>query len=481
MPLTPNGLVIRSFAEVLAQIESDEKTNVHPDMDTRDDEYIGQTNNILALMSQEYEQTAQAVIDNLDPDLAEGLWLDKLVAERSITRLIATPSSTTSQTFAGSDGTLIPSLTRVRSTITQNEYQTIADITITSSAALQAVIKVSPVLDSTVYSVTVNSTAYSTTSDGTATALEVLEALRVQIAGDGAATWTATLDTPNEELTIVSDTIALVSFTLGAYLTFASVTVLGYVEAVESGAKVDVIGSISILLTSVAGLTSVTSNLTDVDVGRELETDEELRIRLYSSANISSVAVPSAILSRIQDTEGVSVANLTENLTAFTVNNIPAHAYEVVVVGGTDLAIATELWLTKPAGIATYGSTSFNITDSQGIEQTLQFTRPSAFNVAFRIAYTTYNEEVLSSNIDTIIRDSLNTVILAQAIGEDVIPQRYIGDIFSNSTGLSTLTIEIQQLTNANDAPVGGAWQTTPLAVAATQYAATNDTDITII
>lgn len=480
MALDSNGLTIRTFDEILAQLEVDEKANIHPDLDTRDDEYIGQMNNIISLLVQELEQTVQAAIDNLDPALAEGLWLEKLAAEKSVARLIATSSNTEAQSFTALDGTVIPSGTVLTSTVTGDNYQTTSEVTVSATSCLNAVLEVSSVVDTTDYDVTVNGTLYSYTSDGTATALEIVNGIKSLIDADVDKTWTATVDTGTPSLTIATSDTVNINVSFVALFSFTSVTRLAYVEAVETGSKVGVINTVTIISSTVGGLLS-TYNTLDMNLGRDLETDEELRLRMYAATNIKSVAVVSAILSRVRDIEGVSLASVTENTTAATVGSLPPHSYELVVIGGDDDDIASELWLTKPAGIATYGTTNVNVTDTEGVQQTLNFTRPTVYNVAFRVTYTTYSEETLSTDIDDIIKAALIADTAALTLGEDILPQRFFGNIFNNSEGLATLVVEVQQLTNSGDTPNGGSWVTTALSVTDTEYASTANVDITIL
>jgi len=52
-----------------------------------------------------------------------------------------------------------------------------------------------------------------------------------------------------------------------------------------------------------------------------------------------------------------------------------------VVSGAADADIAQEIWVTKPAGIATFGSSSYTITDTQGNTHVIRFSRPTKINI----------------------------------------------------------------------------------------------------
>ena len=481
MGLDSNGLTIRSYDDILAQLEADERANIHPDINTNDTEYLGQMNKIIALYSQNLEQILQAVVDNLDPDLAEGVWLDKLAAEKAVQRLAADYSYTKEQEFSGNTGTVVNTNVIVKSLITSNEYQVVEALTLDLTACYKASFSVSNVANSTTYTIIIDGTSYPYTSDATATAAEIMSNLATSINNDVAATWSAVHDTVNDTLTITADAVTQ-SLNITSDVNFATeyVSGVGEVKALIAGASVDAANTLTTLVSSVAGLAS-TTNLSDVTVGRDEETDSELRTRLKDATATKSVAVLDAIRSRLKNVSGVSTLLVTENTTGSTVNNIPPHAYEVVVQGGSDTDLANEIWATKPAGIATYGTTPIVISDSEGLQQTVYITRPTVVNIAYRVSYTTYNEEILSPDIDTIISDSLVSATGNLAIGEDVIPQRFMGDIFSNSSGLESITIEVQTLTNPGDAPNGGNWVTTPIAISNSQYAATSSVDVYVV
>ncbi len=55
---------------------------------------------------------------------------------------------------------------------------------------------------------------------------------------------------------------------------------------------------------------------------------------------------------------------------------LPGKSFQVVVLGGEDLAIATSIFNSKPAGIQTYGAVSQVVTDDAGNVYTINFSRP---------------------------------------------------------------------------------------------------------
>jgi hypothetical protein len=64
----------------------------------------------------------------------------------------------------------------------------------------------------------------------------------------------------------------------------------------------------------------------------------------------------------------------------------PAKSFECVVEGGTDDDVADLIWDTAPAGIQMYGTnTNVTITDSQGFDQVVTFTRPADVDIYMQV------------------------------------------------------------------------------------------------
>jgi hypothetical protein len=89
-----------------------------------------------------------------------------------------------------------------------------------------------------------------------------------------------------------------------------------------------------------------------------------------------------AVRRAIADVTDVTQVRAFENTTDVTdADGRPPHSLDVLVVGGTDQAVADALWSAKAAGIRTWGSTSRTVTDSGGTARSVSFSRPSVVNV----------------------------------------------------------------------------------------------------
>ena len=57
-------------------------------------------------------------------------------------------------------------------------------------------------------------------------------------------------------------------------------------------------------------------------------------------------------------------------------------------MGGTDAAVAQAIWDNHPTGIESFGSTTVQVTDSQGNTQDVDFSRPTERRVYLELDYT---------------------------------------------------------------------------------------------
>ena len=119
----------------------------------------------------------------------------------------------------------------------------------------------------------------------------------------------------------------------------------------------------------------------------------------------------------------------------------PPHSIEAVVDGGESAEIGLVIWQKKSAGIDTYGSQSVSINDSQGFPHTINYNRPLVVDVWLDITVTEYTEEVLPPNAPTMIADAVLEYGSKLSIGNDVILQRFMGEIYRNVPGIGYITI----------------------------------------
>jgi uncharacterized phage protein gp47/JayE len=163
-------------------------------------------------------------------------------------------------------------------------------------------------------------------------------------------------------------------------------------EAETAGAVECLAGQLTVIAEPVTGWNSIT-NAADATVGLETDTDSQLRVRRRDELAGGSHTTDAIRTDLLQNESlGVIFARVLENDTDTTdANGVPRKSIEAIVYGPAsptsddDQALAEALWAAKPAGIRAYGTTSKTVTDEQGNEHTVSFTRPTLKNVYLEI------------------------------------------------------------------------------------------------
>lgn len=172
-------------------------------------------------------------------------------------------------------------------------------------------------------------------------------------------------------------------------------------EAVNAGAVQCLSGTLTVIAQPLAGWTSIT-NPNDGVIGSEIQSDSSLRTtrvqELQGAGSTTAAAIYSDVLLLMQPptttsaTVGVTVLYNDDDVT--DANGLPPHSIEVIAdqPGATtadDIALCELILDDKAAGIETYGSDSETVTDSQGNEQTIYFTRPTDVPIYIELTVVT--------------------------------------------------------------------------------------------
>lgn len=161
-----------------------------------------------------------------------------------------------------------------------------------------------------------------------------------------------------------------VAIGLGGTVTVeATCTVIGPVEA---GA-----GTLTNIVTPVAGLTAVT-NIAAANIGRDEETDTDLRLRRQRSTLAPSASPVESVYGNLANLPGVTFARVYVNNTLSPDGRgIPGKSVAAVVVGGSDDDIAFELLARTGVTASWFGTTSKTLSDAQGTAYVIRWTRPT--------------------------------------------------------------------------------------------------------
>ena len=440
------------------------------------DSVLGQLIGLISKALTEVWELDEGVYNSQYPSTAEGISLDHSVDYVGVQRLAATKSNVNVQA-TGDQGTLIPSGRIVSVVGTQEQFDSIADVTIDKADAVSLLISVSLLQDSTDYTITVNSVAITFTSDGDATALEIIAGLKSAV--DAGSSPVIATDNGDETLALDTDDFN-VSFDglVTSNLSIDIVTTNMEMTSSKFDGIVALAGTLTTIETSVSGWDSA-NNALDADIGRAVETDTALRIRREQSLQIAGAGTVEAIRARLLEITGVTGVKVLENDTDITDGSgRPPHSFESVVSGGDEQEIADEIWEVKPAGIQSHGDISKTVIDSQAVSHTIKFSRADDIFLHVRITLTKSLEESYPTDGDQAIIDGVVELGDTYDIDDDVIVQQFFGPVYE-IPGIVDAVIEIA--TSATSGGPPGAFQTTNLAISDTEIAVFDSTRVTIL
>ena len=177
----------------------------------------------------------------------------------------------------------------------------------------------------------------------------------------------------------------------------------------ETGAIEASAGAVSRIATPTDGWISV-SNPNVAAVGKEAQTDAELRVLQTNSTAQPSQSVLQGIQGELMTLDGVTRLRMYENDTSDTdKNGIPSHSISAVVEGGDSNEIAEVIRRRKTAGTGTYRSTAITLTDSTMMPITIRFFRPTVVQIKVEVTIkpllgyaSTYGEELKKQVCDYI-------------------------------------------------------------------------------
>ena len=196
------------------------------------------------------------------------------------------------------------------------------------------------------------------------------------------------------------------------------------------GAIIAPAGTINSIYTPVPGWVSVT-NAEDAEVGVNMETDAELRTRFAASHTMTNSGVMSSLIAGLLNVSGVKFVDVVENNTGSTdANGLPAHSFCAVVEGGSDEEVASKILSLKSPGVATYGNTTEEVTDAEGTEYEISFSRPTETVVPIVVSVKDLGGYD-ASRIDGIIKNALMEDINALGIGKSWALTMGYKDIYS--------------------------------------------------
>ena len=401
-------------------------------------------------------ELAEDVYNSQYPDTAFGTSLDNVASLLGVTRLDATKTTISLQLLFGVLGTLIPAGTIIslqgNSTA---KFITDADVTLIAGVDEVQTLTFSATPDGGSFKLKyldqeTTTLTFAATAGNIQTALNGLADLSgVTVSGTFGAGFVITFagnDGKQDQPLLLITSNTLVNGVTPVVPTMTE-TVTGVPQgsvsmtAIDAGQTSAPRGSATVIETLIAGLNR-TINTVDGLVGRNIETDNQLRTRRANSLQIAGAGTVDAIRSRLAALEGVIAALVFENTALVDdIDGRPPKCFEAVVQGGEDQEITQTVWDTKPAGILTYGSTSGVAVDDLGNNHVVNWSRPTEVPIYIDITIT--KDFDYPADGDTQVENALIAFINALGIGEDVIVYPHLICALDAIAGITDIEIAI--------------------------------------
>lgn len=210
-------------------------------------------------------------------------------------------------------------------------------------------------------------------------------------------------------------------------------------ESVLFGPIIAQAATLTDIITPVSGWNSVTNAL-DATPGRNVEADAEFRIRREQLLQISGGSTIDAIRASLLASASITQAIIFENSgDVVDVAGRPPHSFEAVVFGGTDAEVAQIIFENKPAGIQTFGDLAQVVVDSQGVNRTINFSRPTPIDIYIDVTVVTDPSTFPADGADQVAQAIVDFGDALQ-IGDDVIARRISCAPF-DVTGVTDVTV----------------------------------------
>lgn len=463
--VTNSGFQIKRLQDAKAEIETSLRTALGSGINLLPSGFLGQLVGIIAERDALNWQAMQGAYNAFSPT-SGGVSLDNFCAFTGIKRLSAT-KGTGSGVAYGTLGTVIPagSIVSVNGNSSAKFITTIAKVIAAGTDEIQK-ITFSAVPDAGAWALVLDGqqTGVLAFNDNAAAVQVALNALlnlsAVTVAGNYAAGFTITFagaDGQKNQSMIQAAANSLTNGGNQVNLSFAELTpgVLPNVtiplEAQAAGVVPAYANSLTVIETPVAGWDTFNNPL-DITPGKDIETDAEFRLRRLQTLSTAGAATLDAIRSRVLGIDEVSACQAYHNITMVVDGEgRPPKSIQVVVVDGDDQEIADTIWDVAPAGIELFGTTTKNVTDSQGFLHPVKFSRPTQVPIYMVLTLTKDSSFPIGGDA------AVKAAVVAYGeenfgIGADVITTRFFCPI-NTVQGITDITIDI----GVAPAPVGDA------------------------
>lgn len=211
--------------------------------------------------------------------------------------------------------------------------------------------------------------------------------------------------------------------------------------------------TLSVIDNPLSGLSRVLNPEAAV-VGRDQETDAELRIRRKTRLQVSEAgpleAIKNKILQLNDDPSKIPIDFILahENITLVTdAKGIPGKAFEVTIyqAGGGDTRdqeVAQAIYDSKPGGIEAHGDISKTVADSEGFNHIIKFSKASEVDI-YLILDLTIDSNFYPADGDSQVENAVIAFGNGLGVGKDVIVYPSLIGSFSDIPGITDVVVKI--------------------------------------
>lgn len=468
--LTDNGLEWDKFGTSYSKLQEIAKTKFASllqegeELSTDESSILGRILGVVADIDSSQEELIFQMYSSLDPEQAEGVYLEKLVyLFAGLKRKQPTPAIA-GLMLRGSLGVTVPEGSNVSNTKTGDVFSTDSSVTFSQTNANGVVLSVDSVASGNTFSLTYTEIdslnqypPIAVVAGELDTPLSIARSL-VQTINATSSVIQAFLDQDN------SIHVKFINFNIvGNFSTTGNLGVIQSYQPVTAtsrtfSAVMQSVNDLNVIQSPVLGWFEV-YNPYDSIASTELESDTDLRNRYKFSKSFIQTGNREAMYTALYSLAGVRFVNVQENIQDIPFEGRSAHGIVVTVLGGDDQEIAQTIDKYR-AFAYTDGTIEVGLYDINGTPYSVRFNRPEIVPIQIKLSLTT-DTNVFPTDGMLRIQNALIDYVSNLNVGEDVVWSKLFTPINSvngqsvnnlligkvgESLGTETIVIEHNQL-----------------------------------
>lgn len=448
--LNDKGVEIQKLEGILQDMQNIARRKfadlLKPDdeLDVSDVSVLGRILGIDAETESLNEELLLMLWQSLDPEQAEGLFLDKILGLSGIYRK-SEIKGFAGLILEGNIGVTVPTRSLVSSPITGDVFETTSNVTFGLDNACGVTLQIPSVAANQTFSLGYTG-SYGQNKFPTITTRSVEGDTKNMIARRFAETVNssstilyATVDSDDNVVVrfINLNTVGYFTLTDSAFKAIQSYMPASSIS-VTADAGTQAADSLTVMQTPVIGWTGVT-NPFDTISSEPKENDGTFRIRGRISKAIKSTANRTALYSDLYALNGVRYVNVQENIHDNPIGGRSSKGISVVVLGGDNTEIAQAIKNNLPLGCLTDGLIIIPLPDAAG-PMDIKFSRPEYVPIQIKLGLEI--DSTFPQNGKVLIQEAIVRFFEDLEVGDDVVWSKLFNPI-NEVRGQSVSTLYI--------------------------------------